>query len=321
MKLTCILVALCAATLAVPLTATALEAPPVFMLKWGSSGTGIGQFSTPSDLAVDANGHIYVADTGNSRIQIFDGNGNWLGSFGSSGSQPGQLLNPKGIMIAPNGNIYVSEKGNDRIQAFAPNGTYLFGWGREGVGNGRFQDPAGLAMDDDGFVYVADFSNELIQKFTTTGTFVLQWHIDRAGGEPPVDIAVGPDGYLYITDGNIEKYTRDGQYITDWEGGVGEGLEYLTFDGDGNIYATGSTSQVFKFSTSGTLLTKWGSFGTDDGKFQYPSGVAVDRTGSIFVAQTEEVARALMHDKIQKFGPGATPTLPASWGRIKSLYR
>ena len=92
--------------------------PPEFVREWGSSGTGDGQFGGAHGIEVDADGNVYVADTGNNRIQKFTSDGVFLMKWGSSGNSPGQFHHPHGIGIGPMGNLYVSETGNKRVQKF-----------------------------------------------------------------------------------------------------------------------------------------------------------------------------------------------------------
>ena len=75
-------------------------------------------FYGPRGIAVDANGHVYVADTGNKRIIVFDADGNYLTQFGSAGLDPGQFDEPVGVTVDANGNVYVTDTWNQRVQTF-----------------------------------------------------------------------------------------------------------------------------------------------------------------------------------------------------------
>jgi sugar lactone lactonase YvrE len=85
---------------------------------WGKAGREDGQFITPLAIAVDSSDNVYVADTGNNRIQKFDSNGTFISKIGSAGSSDGQLSLPSGIAVDSLGNIYVADRGNNRIQVF-----------------------------------------------------------------------------------------------------------------------------------------------------------------------------------------------------------
>ncbi|KJU84330.1 hypothetical protein MBAV_003476, partial [Candidatus Magnetobacterium bavaricum] len=95
----------------------------VFLGKWGSNGTGDGQFNIPWGIAVDGKGDVYVADTFNYRIQKFSSTGVFLGKWGSKGSGYGQLNAPWGIAVDGKGNVYVADSDNHRIQVFSKEET------------------------------------------------------------------------------------------------------------------------------------------------------------------------------------------------------
>lgn len=98
--------------------------PPVgygFVTKWGSPGTGNGQFDFPHGVAVDGGGNVYVTDTVH-RVQKFTGTGGFLTAWGGpgSGSGDGQFRFPEGVAVDGAGNVYVTDGSNNRVQTFAP---------------------------------------------------------------------------------------------------------------------------------------------------------------------------------------------------------
>jgi len=104
-----------------PGTIASRSSPPMgkFVMMWGTGpAQGNAQFYGPRGLVVDSLGHVFVADTGNKRIVIFDANGNYLGEFGTPGAQLGQLDEPVDIALDSNGNAYVTDTWNQRIQVF-----------------------------------------------------------------------------------------------------------------------------------------------------------------------------------------------------------
>ena len=76
--------------------------------------------SAPFDLAVDADDNVYLADTGNHRIQKFDAGGQFLGVCGHLGTEPGLFFSPFGVAVDAAGNLYVADTANSRIQKIAP---------------------------------------------------------------------------------------------------------------------------------------------------------------------------------------------------------
>ena len=135
-----------------------------FVLKWGIEGAGDGQFKYPRGITVDKDGNVYVADSGNNRIQKFDGAGNFLKKWGIEGAGDGQFKGPYGITVDKDRNVYVADAGNNRIQEFDGAGNFLKKWGIEGAGDGQFDRPYGITVDKDGNVYVAGTGNHRIQK-------------------------------------------------------------------------------------------------------------------------------------------------------------
>jgi hypothetical protein len=88
----------------------------VYEGKWGSTGSGNGQFNLAQGIAVAPNGSIYVMDTRNYRVQYFTSTGSFLGKWGSRGSGNGQFNEARGVAVAPNADVYVAETINDRVQ-------------------------------------------------------------------------------------------------------------------------------------------------------------------------------------------------------------
>ncbi len=84
----------------------------------GSPGLGPGQLQQPRDVALDALGRVYVADSYNHRIVVFNGDGTYLMQWGTRGSDPGQFIRPEGVAVGTDGLVYVADTWNDRIQVF-----------------------------------------------------------------------------------------------------------------------------------------------------------------------------------------------------------
>jgi len=171
--------------------------------KLGSGGSGNGQFSNPTGVAVDGNGNIYVADNNNNRIQKFNASGTFVWTNGSQGSGNGQFQHPSDVAVDSSGNIYVADSSNSRIQKFDANFTFKWAVGSYGSGAGQFKAPTGLAVDGNGNVYVADNNNNRIQIFDTNGNYLTQLTADVWGdgfASQLSSIAVDAAGSVYITD-------------------------------------------------------------------------------------------------------------------------
>jgi len=114
------------------------EDPPTFYLKWGSLGSGDGQFNELNGVAADSSDNIYVADRYNYRIQKFTSEGVYLTEWGSYGSGDSQYKLPNGIGVDSSDNIYVVDSYNKNVQKFTSEGVFLTKWGSEGSGDGQF---------------------------------------------------------------------------------------------------------------------------------------------------------------------------------------
>jgi DNA-binding beta-propeller fold protein YncE len=108
---------------------------------------GPGEFSLPTNVAVDKEGNVYVTDTLNNRVEIFDADGNFISEFGKAGDGPGRFARPKGIAIDGDGHIWVADEIQSRVQAFNKDGQLLIYLGGQGWYPGQFQGLYGLAFD------------------------------------------------------------------------------------------------------------------------------------------------------------------------------
>lgn len=303
------------------------ETPPQFLFKWGTSGSGPGQFNGPQDVAIDNIGNVYVADTQNHRIQKFTDDGTFVTSWGVFGTSDGQMKYPTGVCTDNLSHVYVADLLNHRIQKFTDSGVHLLSWGSLGSEHGQLNNPLAVAADGSGNVYVTDGGNMRVEKFTSDGQYLLTFY--PGYGNQPVafdGIAVGPFGNVLVTDPQhktVQEFTTNGEYLNMY--GCTDGYPTpcafshpndVDLDSEGNFYAVDNDwFRVVKRLPSGTVLTLWGTHGTGDGQFDQPYGIAVNRTtGWVYVAEE-------LNNRIQVFGDPSTSTNNTTWGRIKSLFR
>jgi DNA-binding beta-propeller fold protein YncE len=131
----------------------------------GGFGWDLGKLSHPMDLSINGDGYIYVADTGNSRIEVFDRFGNAVGDFGKSDGDSEILNTPTALDVDKYGNVFVADTGNDRVVAYSGEGELLFVMGYFGSKPKRFNHPSGIACSDDGYLYVSDTYNNIVKVF------------------------------------------------------------------------------------------------------------------------------------------------------------
>ncbi len=133
--------------------------------RFGGRGSAEGRLNYPTNIAVDNLGRIYVSDTMNFRVQVFDDAGVYMGSFGEVGTREGQFARPKGVGVSRRGHVYVVEGLYDVVNIFDADGRLLLTFGGAGRGRGEFWLASGLAVDGEGRIYVADTYNSRIQVF------------------------------------------------------------------------------------------------------------------------------------------------------------
>mgnify|MGYP001437543188 CR=1 FL=1 len=274
-----------------------------YVLEWGEFGiTKDGQFLRPQHLAADDEENIYVADTGNAKIQKFSSDGKFLLSFGVRGDENGEFGSPVGIATHEN-NIYVVDSHLNSIKKFDSDGNFILKWGGEGSEDGKFSSPRGIEIDSEGVVYVVDTKNYRIQKFTTDGEFLSSFGSHGTTDErlrAPEDVTVYENN-VYVSDPRnykIIKFTSDGIFLKSFDynmGGFPIRPYGLVSDLDGNVYfADSHKHRIVKIDPEGNSLTMWGQAGNGNGQFIEPVGIALNNLGYLFVTDTS-------NNRIQKF--------------------
>lgn len=289
------------------------QAVATFAAAWGETGDEPGQFRDPLGVAVEratgSSGHVYVADTGNNRIQKFTSDGQFLLEWGAYGAGNGRFKEPRAIAVefGPRGAgaVYVADTENERIQKFSSDGAFITAWGTAGKGRGQFGAPVGIAVDGDGNVYVTDADLHRVQVFTTSGAVIQYGSEGKAPGqfETPLGIGqIGPPSLVLVADqGNnrIQSFDFNGRFVRQW-GGKGQGNGQ--FDdpwgvavGGGRAFVTDhDNNRVQVFGVTGEFAGTFGSRGNGPGEFDHPTGIAVDRDRGIYVVDTG-------NNRIQKF--------------------
>ena len=276
------------------LPAAQAEDPPPLLLQWGSNGSGDGQFTLPTGIAIDAGGNVYVTEsTTNHRIQKFDSSGTFITKWGSFGPGDGQFSIPHDVAVDASGNVYVADTGNARIQKFDSNGAFLTKFG-------GFSSPHGVGIDGSGNIYVAETNIHRVQKLDSNGTFITTWGSFGTGDgqfNQPIGFAFDASGNVYVVDhvnNRVQKFTSDGAFLTKWgsvgtgDGQFGGGTRGVAVDANDNVYVTDAT-RIQKFTSGGGFLIKWGAFNNT-------WGVEIDAGGNTYIAERNK-------HRIHKFGP------------------
>jgi predicted membrane-bound mannosyltransferase/DNA-binding beta-propeller fold protein YncE len=190
-----------------------LDADGQFVTAWGLFGEytprdtiGQGAFYGPRSVAIHPeDGRVYVTDTGNKRVQVFEPDGQFAFQWGGGGVLDGYLDEPVGIAIGPEGAVYVADTWNRRIQVFDSGGAFLRQWPISSWETGSPEEKPYLAVDSQGHVYVTDPSNYRVLVFDGYGDYLLsfgQYGFDEHSFAFPLGIAVASeaDDSIYVTD-------------------------------------------------------------------------------------------------------------------------
>lgn len=225
-----------------------------FVLKFGSQGSGNGQFGySVEGIVIDSNDNIYVADSTYRKIHKFDGNGNYLAQWTISSSG---IMSPRITSISINSAntiyvaIYDSMFSAAKIQKYSSTGTLLSEFGTYGNMSGQMSRPVAMYVDSSNNVFVSDLSRRKIIKFDASGVFQFEFG----------------NGYG----------TGDSQFQFN---------QGIAVDGTGNIYVSDSQlNRIQKFDSSGNFVTKWGSQGSGVSQFNYPTKIKFDAAGNLYVS-------------------------------------
>jgi DNA-binding beta-propeller fold protein YncE len=136
----------------------------------GAAGGDLGQFSYPTYVTLDAQGNVYVSDTLNSRVQMFNPDGKFVTVFGKAGSAWGEFDKPKGVALDAFGNLYVVDTGWSNVQIFNPKGQILLFFGGRGPIPGMMKNPLSIAIDKNNRIYVGDYLNHRIGVYQLVNT-------------------------------------------------------------------------------------------------------------------------------------------------------
>jgi hypothetical protein len=252
----------------------------------GSREDGAGGMDSPTGIEVGSEGRLYVADNGNSRVDVFTAAGGFLYAFGrevdpadgsdvctaSSGCQAGALGGGAGAMFGPtdvavgsDGTVFLTDRRNNRIEAFTPAGEFLYAFGRA------------VNLEDGSDVCTASSGCAGGEASGSAGGLVA-----------PTAIAIGPTGDVYVADfGNerVAQFAADGSFVRAFGEGVVDGAD------------------DFQVCTAATGCEE-GRSSTAPGAITSPFGLALDCRGAVYAVEGQEEGE---FSRVERFAEPGTP--------------
>lgn len=211
----------------------------------------------PAGVAVDRENNLYVVDESGMKLKKFNNEGRILTKWGDYGKEFKRIKSPGGVAVDSLGNVYVTDVKNHCVLKFNNEGQYMTMWGEEGDGEKEFSSPLGITVDGNDDIFIVDSGNKRVVKYSHQGDLRKAWR----------------------KDGQIS-----GTFIMPVAVTVNKNNEIIVLD----------KARVHKFSASGDFITSWGKSGTGQGELRGASGIFIDDSGSVYIADT-------LNQRVQKW--------------------
>jgi len=291
-----------------------------YLDKFGSAGSGNGNFKNPWGIAVTSSGNIWVTDSGNSRVEEFNEKGEFIQKFGTkaAGSSQGtEFIEPEGIAVGPGGTLWVSDGPGGRLAEFRETVSSESERFIRNASGGGLVRPIGVALDASANVWVADETANKLLEYGPEGTFIKTIGSSGSGNgqfNSPKGVAVADSGNLFVVDrGNnrVQEITPDGSFVTAF-GSAGSGEKQ--FSAPRGVALSGNA--VFVADTENNRVQKWLVYPNFEGSrkvrttydklgrpIEYEdadgnkSGVAYDLMGRPVITSDGKGTQAIVYDK------------------------
>ena len=246
------------------------------------------KFGGLTDVAIAPTGEVVIVDYDNRYVVVLDDKLNLL-KFIGQGSGNSRLVRPYSVALTDNF-IAVNDLDNDQVKKYSLQGEFLSAIGCRGDKNGQFNHPRGLAFNNNKLLYVVDGCNHRVQVFQQDDEFVFTF--GNRGNNPgqfqcPVRIAIDPNNNVLVTDRDadcIHLFTHNGQFIQT----INSNIPWaITISPTGYLITShaGDDNKIRVWSPTYQLINQFGKGGYKQGEFYSIRGMAIDSSGTIYVAE------------------------------------
>jgi len=249
------------------------------------SGLEGSTLSRPQGIAISRNGRIYVTDTGNYRLLVFDEDGTFVAQV-NSGKEP--FIDLADVAIDSRGQVYVVDAGRPSLSVFDADGRYLRDIPIEGKYVSRSR---GLAVDNQDQLWIAATSQGTITSLDTDGNVLLEIPVLSGSQSQPVDVAVGPEGDIYVTEATLSKlihYGPEGKVLGVWNispAGTVDG-PHLAISASGDLYVTEpEAKRILQMNPEGKIMQEWDLHFGERLEIK-PVGIAIDPRGHVWIVDS-----------------------------------
>ena len=292
----------------------------------GQTGSRPGQLSGPSDVFIDKEGNLWVADTNNNRVSKYSGDGTYVSGLGGFGSEF-QFNQPWSLTVADDGAAFVADTWNHKIVKFDGDGNKVKEWGGGGQlkdedGDGKLDSddpfklfgPREITLSPEGNVLITDTGNNRVIEYTGDGEFVRQFGQKGASGAPtdfsePVGIELADNGDIYVGDfwnKRVVIFDKDLAFRTqitvdEWGSTAVTDRPYMALLPDGRLLVTDPTNgKIITFGADGGRLGTYDVPKNGATPAVRPIGLAADGTSVLVSDSSGNVVRKIPLGEVAK---------------------
>ncbi len=261
----------------------------------------VASFSKISDISTSLNQELFVLDSGDKKVKIFDEKGNLKKTWDILDNDETQIINPTSMFVEDSV-VHITDIKNSKIITFDKNGNFIREWGNSGIDYQSIQKPTDIAVDDTGMYFVSDENQGKVLKYTKNGAYAGEINsllTASAKFSSIKSITTNEDNVFLLSEENnrILHFLNSGEFVKSFgtEGQSNKQFQdpvSIKFSANDYLYVADSgNNRVIVMNTQGGHITKWGTFGNAPGQFDQMIAIDVDSNGDVWVADSNGIQK------------------------------